>query len=431
MNLNGMTPESHENTFHGRLRLNLFKASYMAQCLSSLKGAKMAVKNVLALAVFVQMISCQSQSALRNETLNNPHDENTPYPVSPRVHAELPTTNPLDPKTFPRTTPIGKAYARYAIGLLSQKSETFSAESNPLLMEDLKAITKDSKISPQTVSRILKTSITSMELKASADQIRQIYPQSELEGNVVTKSLILGKQLNQCMKESGTDINNCCRAFLIPYVLFQSETVPESFSTSTNFSDIDFSKLINPNSDQNENIFNLLGTKVWLSQCSIIALGLPRKVNDFKKVFGDYHTWKSEFHPISMAKQRGRRIYRNSKLKVSIAETLTESCGVEETEFIVEGKDSNLAFGVYNQLGQISPLSNFPKGNGGDALRFSPDICMGCHVKLDSRRFNVRIPSKEALKIHLFQNGDKKLYRNDIACAFEGERIIWDEKPRD
>lgn len=392
---------------------------------------RLCLNNLMMVFTLLFFVSCQSQGGNRSEVLGNSADDANPYPVPPKVHAELPSTNPLDPKTFPRSIPNAQAYARYALGLLSQKSETFSADSDQLLLEDLRTIVQSTKVSPQVVAPLLALGVSSAELKASADQIRAIYRTAELEGSLVTKSLVLGKQLNQCMKDSGVDLKHCCDAFLIPQLLFEEGKIPDFYSSAKSAREIDFSAMAALNQDSAGSIFRLQGTKVWLSQCSTAAIGLPRKLSDFKRVFGDYHTWPSELHPISMAKQKGRRIYRNNKAKVSVAETLTEACDVAETEFIVEGKDSNLAFGVFNERGQISPLSSFPKGSGGEILRFSPDICMACHLKLDTRRFNVRIPSREALRLHLFSSGSNALYRNDIGCAREGERVVWDEKPKE
>jgi hypothetical protein len=235
---------------------------------------------------------------------------------------------------------------------------------------------------------------------------------------------LLKKRLQYCQDNSGESPSSCCISLLLPQLVLGDDEVPKVYSALNSQSEINDSQFIVPN--RPASVFKLARTKDWLAACSNILNQLPVHLRDLKQKMGDYHTWSGEFHPLSLAKQRGRRIFRKENPGISVAETLDDKCQVRETEVVFTDTTNSLQFAVYDATGKLSDFSDFPTGNGGEVARSSPEICLGCHLKFDSREFNVRIPSFAALRLSLF---DQNRYHNSIDCAIDGENIFWDILP--
>ena len=66
----------------------------------------------------------------------------------------------------------------------------------------------------------------------------------------------------------------------------------------------------------------------------------------------------------------------------------------------------------------------FPARLGVDAVKHTPDSCMGCHYKLDSRAFDVRAPSYVALGLVLRSSQGVPQWVDGSACARPGETQV-------
>ena len=178
--------------------------------------------------------------------------------------------------------------------------------------------------------------------------------------------------------------------------------------------------------------FSQAGVRAWLSYCSGDVTQAPSSVAGFKARFGDYHSdtavWVSELHPLSPAKQAGRRIYRRRLTDgtlVSVAESLSDDCSVRETETIVARSGRQAQFWAFDRLGRRVTHAYFPtRRPGEDAARFVPNACMGCHYTMDTRRFTVPMPSFEALNLKLFQDRGAPVWRDHRDCTHPNEPLI-------
>jgi hypothetical protein len=177
--------------------------------------------------------------------------------------------------------------------------------------------------------------------------------------------------------------------------------------------------------------FSHQGIKAWLAVCEPVLTRAPATLADLVLRYGDYANdpaWEQEIHPISMAKLAPRRIYRHRAKGVSVAESLGTDCGLRETEVIVV-QGSGLAFWSYGATGTLQYHGFFPASRGVDAVKFTPDACLGCHYRLDTRAFDVRYPSYIALGLKLRGAGGEDVWSDGSACIRPGERVIWHERP--
>ena len=182
--------------------------------------------------------------------------------------------------------------------------------------------------------------------------------------------------------------------------------------------------------------FNQSAVRAWLSYCGGIISDAPSNLATFKAQYGDYEhstNWVSEMHPISPAKQAGRRIYRtvlDDGTWVSIAESTNDDCSVRETETIVRRPGEQAIFWVFDGLGQRVDHAYFPtRRMNEDAIRFAPDSCMGCHYTMDTRRFDVATPSFEALNLKLFETSTGPVWRDHSHCAHPRDTLIYHQVP--
>ncbi len=178
--------------------------------------------------------------------------------------------------------------------------------------------------------------------------------------------------------------------------------------------------------------FEHQGIKAYLAVCVPIVRGAPRTLDEVKARFGHDargHRWATEYHPISMAKLAPRRIYRSHDEKVSVAESIGEDCAVRETEVIAERSDGVLDFWSYGADGAREMHGFFPARLGVDAVKATPDSCMGCHYKLEARSFDVRVPSFVALGLTLRASQGIPQWVDGSMCARPGETIVWHVRP--
>lgn len=357
-----------------------------------------------------------------------PTGDVTPYPVSPSVHVDDPALDPLDSNTFPREVANSLSYARYAVGLSDLRPETFKLKDDASLIASLKTLIQNNPVLPSTIKAAYELTLTEEELLDL--QLKLSHPNSNLNENSPQniaadqkRYFHLKRRFESCRATAMARPSDCCTALLVPQLLLSEEEVPAYFSEINQLSEIDYSRFQSP---ENGSIVKFLGTRDWLAVCSNVVNGMPENIGALKQRIGNYQTWKGEFHPLSIAKQRGRRIYRLNNPQVSIAETLDDQCNVRETEVILTGIENSLQFAVYDAAGNLTDFSDFPAAGGRLVTRKSPDICLGCHLKFDSREFNVRIPSFTALRLSLFSQDQ---YHNSIDCVKENETVFWDFKP--
>ena len=388
------------------------------------------MKWFVALAILLVIFGYKIAQELRQPSFKAQlQTEKLPYPVSPRAHVDDPSTDPLDPKTFPREVANSLAYARYAVGLSNHLPETFQMKDDSAVISSLKSLLVTNSVKPSLIKSAYETSFIEDDVEDTPNSNNPSLEKNQKNalGNLPADFKRLGllkKRLQYCQVNSGESPSSCCISFLLPQLVLGDDDVPKVYSALDSQSEINVSQFIVPT--RSGSVFKLDRTKDWLTACSNVLNQMPDHLRDLKQKIGDYHTWSGEFHPISLAKQRGRRIYRKENPGISVAETLDDKCQVRETEAVFTDTTNSLQFAVYDSTGKLSDFSDFPTGNGGEVARSSPEICLGCHLKFDSREFNVRIPSFAALRLSLF---DQNRYHNSIDCAIDGENIFWDVTP--
>ncbi len=375
---------------------------------------------------FIALASCELNRLHHSTSQEGTRLQPTPkiYPVDPRVHVDLPSTDPLDPSTFPRDISNAFAYSRYSIGVATSSQSILDAKTNSELGGGLKNVLNSSPISPEVISETYKTTLSEAEKIKASKHVKDLFPESLLEGTLSEKSFLFAKRLARCTSGTGASLKQCCEAFLTPMLLFSDDAIPPLYSQAKEAKKVDVSIFLKDD-DRSPAVFKHSGARVWLSQCNYPVTSFPKDLANFKTQFGDYSKWSGDFHPYSMAKQGPRRIYRKSVPAVSVAETLGENCLPKETEVVIQSLTGITTFGVFDSKGQRIEFSEFPIANGSNSIRLAPDSCLGCHLKLDTRKFNVRIPSYIALGLEVMEHHKIKIKGDRAACALPGESIVW------
>lgn len=168
--------------------------------------------------------------------------------------------------------------------------------------------------------------------------------------------------------------------------------------------------------------YRLAGVKAWLGVCHAVLSGAPRTLEAFYSEHapnhGDSSRWHTQLHAKSRAKRQPRRVYMRHDGQLSIAETLSDSCSVSETEVILRRGDGSLNYWVYDANGQLTPESHFPAPTRGGqfvtAVKLAPDSCMGCHYDFVTRQFDqlkvsadhLRLPKTDDLPVRCAQTGE-------------------------
>lgn len=326
------------------------------------------------------------------------------YPVSVSRHAGLASTDPMSRSSFQPYVSFNIAYAIYSFNLVSGSSVKAALNfDEKALYNSILKFGKQYQNSESYIKGLISKEYPLNELAQEFNSMAKIagYESTPL---TVKKAYQLDAQLNACSLD--LDKATCCEMLFAPWSLGNGKYIPD---------------------DSNKRL-SLANTKAWLGICSVEIKKTPKTLEKFKSIFGDYKEdlgWTVEFHPMSLAKRAGRRIYRrnsptNAGISVAIAENLKEDCSVEETEVIYGVPDKEAIFVTYNHNGDYTPFGIFPGARESRTVKLTPDSCMGCHYKFDTREFDVFAPSFTALNLIFGGNA-----RNDISCRTSKDTIIW------
>ncbi|MBV72031.1 MAG: hypothetical protein CMH52_11950 [Myxococcales bacterium] len=352
------------------------------------------------------------------------------YPQSPDSHYTASNQNQ-------RGTPDvlnAVAYARYAAELNGETRIGFETDVASIAMS--MAEQADASGLP------LKSMIRYKTVGASESDYRSFAEEVERDARSVQQPGTLSRELKAlldgalklelCIAENN-DVIGCCQALSWVEALGKNiETGDESFSAATRRLIDEQAQAVADGHRTQLQPFNQSGIKAWLAYCGAEVTNAPSHLADFKAEYGDYSVapeWTKEFHPISPAKQAGRRISRRhlpDGTFISVAESTDENCQTRETEVILARPGQQSIFWVFDRIGHRVSYAYFPtRRPNEDAVRVAPNACMGCHYTMDSRRFSVPTPSFEALNLKLFESADGPVWRDDSICVRRGEQVIY------
>ena len=128
----------------------------------------------------------------------------------------------------------------------------------------------------------------------------------------------------------------------------------------------------------------------------------PQSLKDYCQTIGDFTSdpeWQKELHLNSYVKSGARRIFRNKRLKQTIAQTLSDNGEIIETEIIDYRNERAPSFQSYDAKGLLQPYTIQKHSYGVTSIQLSQINCYTCHYKYDSKRFNVLQPSQESLQL--------------------------------
>ncbi len=109
---------------------------------------------------------------------------------------------------------------------------------------------------------------------------------------------------------------------------------------------------------------------------------------------------------------------------MSVADTLGDGCEARETEVILAVPGRAQQFWSFDAHGRNVHHGHFPVRKGVEAVRFTPDACLGCHYEFDARRFNVMAPSFEALHLVLKRKDGEPQWTDHDYCATPRDIIV-------
>lgn len=383
----------------------------------------------------------------RSETETSRVDESTSrvYPVDPQVHVEDKSLDASNPGTIHAHVLNAVAYARYGVATLSPEGTNVpeDAESIATLLGSLGA---KSGISPARVVELYRIEGTEAEydrrrahVLEGAQGVSDTAPLSSVGHRIVD----LEKQVAGCTSSpGGPSAEACCTALAVPWFLLDPASkldapartaLDAEASAGTLYSSLPARKLSEERAEEGSvQPFEHQNIKAFLAVCAPIVRHVPADLAALKARYGDYahdSGWAVELHPISMAKLAARRIYRSAKDKISIAESIGEDCSVRETEVVVERSDGLMDFWSFGANGERETHGFFPARLHVDAIKHTPDSCMGCHYKLDTRRFDVRAPSYRALALVLRKSQGAPQWIDGSSCGRPTDTIVWHERP--
>jgi hypothetical protein len=373
------------------------------------------------------------------------------YPVARHAQVENKALDDWKPGSIKGRVLNAVAYARYGVQVLSSDSAAAIPEDPSSIARALGALGAKSGITPARLVQLYAAESTRAEREAYRVHIQKgahgVDASTPL-GRVGERIVDLQKQVNACTAsaagEAQVDAAACCTALATPWFLVDAASklakadklaLQQEAGAGTLYTSLPERRIaeaaegladaarIQPFEHQN--------IKAFLSVCSPIVRKSPKTLAELKQRYGDYTKgarWTTELHPISMAKMAARRIYRSLDAKVSIAESIGETCEVRETEVVFERANGVMDFWSYGAEGAQEMHGFFPAKLRVDAIKHTPDSCMGCHYKLDSRAFTVRAPSYHALGLTLRSSQGTPQWVDGSACARKGDAIIWHEK---
>ncbi len=378
------------------------------------------------------------------------------YPVDPHVHVEDKALDPTTPGAVKARVLNAVAYARYGVQTLS-KDDVEIGEDPSTLATMLGALGAASGVpASRTVS------IYALE---ATDAQSESYRRHLLEGahgaspdlplSPVGRRIVdLETQITACAgpgaregSSASATAEACCAALAVPWFLLDTASKLDAASRSTLDTEARLGTLYTAlparrvaeararaTEESGLQPFEHQNIKAFLAVCGPIVRHAPATLDELKARYGDFAQsgkWVTELHPISMAKMAARRIYRSRETKISVAESIGEACEVRETEVIVERPNGVLDFWSFGASGARELHGFFPAKLRVDAVKHTPDACMGCHYKLDSRAFDVRAPSFVALGLELRRSQGEPQWVDGSSCAKESETVIWHARPID
>ncbi|MEE2788201.1 MAG: hypothetical protein VX589_12735 [Myxococcota bacterium] len=357
------------------------------------------------------------------------------YPISPRVQVRYETSDPLTPQSIRAEVFNAVAYARYAVAFLGRPELLSETDAYTIAMGLAEAAALGN-ISPNEAAQLLNVEASEDDVAVLSHTIRHHARgiPTDKPANQSTWKVAHGMTRLAACQGDGHTLVDCCRALAWgtilrgaqPWMHSHAGTTDESYSTLTH-------RLLVAANGQSTTTrmqpFNQAETKAWLTYCGRSLDGAPPTINALKARYGDFHTdWTTEFHPLSRAKQAGRRIYRDRRADdtwIAIAESTDEACRVRETEVIIREPGQATRFLVFDEQGHRIDHAYFPTPRPNvDTVRFAPDVCMSCHYTLDSRSFDVVAPSYEALNLRYFSADGTPVWRNDVHCTQGQETVI-------
>jgi hypothetical protein len=291
----------------------------------------------------------------------------TLYPPDPKVHVDDKSLNPLDRGSFKPSLLQKDAVLRYAMSLAMPELDKLST--------------------PEEIQKALSAASSRVEADAAIAASKSIETMGSA-GSILDRAKILQTEVQ--LNKGTLTAKDVCQA-----VLLSNEVSGPAAST------------------------DLL--RVWLTACQSEVLALPKTLDAFKEAFGDFKAWPSELHPKSLVLHGGRRFYRSTDLRIRVAEGLAEDCSVTGTEGEMKRDDGTWIYFAYNVHGQLDPESKFPGVGGRVIEHLTPDSCLGCHGTFDSRRFNVPVPSYQALRLTSQLKSGKFELRDASKCRKQDE----------
>lgn len=387
----------------------------------------------------------------------------SPYPIDPKVHVADKSLDPLDPGSIRSSVPNAFAYARYAAALADESAAR--ARTDRDVLATLERISREA---PVRSARALHHYALALDDAAKAAAIARVSEGRDgidVPETMNARVALLRAQVESCRQEEAASEVACCRALMAPAFLVEEWTKLDDAGRRAAIdaasSDDFVGRYVRGRHGgpfpPSGSLFRLQGIKAWLAACAAPVAGLPRDLDALRAEIGDWRAasgdtlpprpprpprpaytprpsrtpvglsgWTVELHPTSRAKFAGRRIYRNETARISIAESLSADCEVTETEVIWERPGRELLFASYSTHagGRNVEYGHFPGAGGREAVKFTPDSCMGCHYTFDERRFVVRAPNFEALNLTPRVVGGVLRARDDSRCAKPGETLV-------
>lgn len=400
--------------------------------LDTLKSISIALLG-LGISLGLSCKTSEKPSLVKDDSSELSPEAEVAYPIDPKVHLET-EGDPLDPSSYQKYATNVVAYARYALGIAS--GQAFDPiEAADVMVEQYLEFAKRLELSPTVAFGYFM-----IEANQEAEEIYRLHLNDLLKGEGVLSKLpkqnvqvlTIKKQMQSCQAASGLSPKACCQNLLFPWALIgaysdlemDKRTALNVWLGKSNFYDA-FRQALP--AEGSSNLFRLLGLKAWVSACNGAVTDAPADLRALEESL-HYHEsgslWQTSLHPISRAKFAGRRIYRHPHMKVSIAESLDKDCKVMETEIVSPGPGLSKLFWTFNREGAFDEAGQFPDQKGGQAIKYTPDSCMGCHYTFDKRHFSVRAPSFKALHLLPREINGKPNWRDDSRCQLPGEELI-------
>lgn len=348
------------------------------------------------------------------------------YPIEPTAQLDHPPA-PGQPFEHPAPTVSNAiAYARYAVSL---NNGSVLASEDPAYIAQHMALDAHTATTYSMLASIASVGAAEYDYDTYFQHIEE--ESRGLNSNSLPRlgqQIIDGKAKLQTCQDAGLDERNCCLGLLWFEGFREGEDASGDFEERTTS---ELQRRLSASESGEIHPFRQSGIRAWLSYCGGVISDAPGSLTAFKERYGNYHTspeWTREFHPLSPAKQAGRRIFRRMMTdgtQVSVAESTRDDCSVLETETIVRPAGRAALFWVFEADGTRGHHAYFPtRTRHEDTVKFAPNTCMGCHYTLDTRQFNIVTPSFEALNLTLFESIDGPVWRDHTHCADPRDTIV-------